>query len=111
MLKGKSVTEPQCGNGANMTEINKLDAAFARFEKALGQFETVTKGHVDETRKLKSLAGGSESTQRDQIKLQEQLSQVRQKAAELVDTSKQAAGKIDTAMGRIRSVLHSNSGA
>jgi conjugal transfer/entry exclusion protein len=94
-----------------MTEINKLDAAFARFEKALGQFEIVTKSHVDESRRLKSLAVGSESVHRDQAKLQEQLSQVRQKAAELVDTSKQAAGKIDTAMGRIRSVLHSNSGA
>ncbi len=94
-----------------MTEINKLDAAFARFEKALGQFETVTQSHVEESRRLKSMATGTESVQRDQIKLQEQLSQVRQKAAELVDTSKQAAGKIDTAMGRIRSVLHSNSGA
>jgi len=94
-----------------MSEINKLDAAFARFEKALGQFEVATHKHVDETKRLKTLATGSEAVQRDQAKLQEQLSKVREKAAELVDTSKQAAGKIDTAMGRIRSVLHSNSGA
>ena len=94
-----------------MTEINKLDAAFARFERALGQFETVTQSHVEETRRLKTLASGADVVQRDQLKLQDQLEQVRQKAAELVDTSKQAAGKIDTAMGRIRSVLHSNSGA
>ncbi len=94
-----------------MTDINKLDAAFARFERALGQFEVVTRSHVDETRKLKTLAAGATSVQRDQQKLNEQLDQVRIKAAELVDTSKQAAGKIDTAMGRIRSVLHSNSGA
>jgi len=94
-----------------MTEINKLDAAFARFERALGQFETVTQAHVEDTRRLKAMATGADVVQRDQLKLQEQLNQVRQKAAELVDTSKQAAGKIDTAMGRIRSVLHSNSGA
>ena len=39
-----------------------------------------------------------------------ELAQVRVKAQELVDTSKQAVGKIDSAMSRIRSVLHSNSG-
>ncbi|MDE2382969.1 MAG: DUF4164 family protein [Alphaproteobacteria bacterium] len=94
-----------------MTEINKLDAAFARFERALGLFETATRAHVEEKQRLKAAVTGSETAQRDHVKLQEQLSQVRQKAAELVDTSKQAAGKIDTAMGRIRSVLHSNSGA
>jgi hypothetical protein len=94
-----------------MTDINKLDAAFARFERALGLFETSTQTHVEEKRLLKTAASGADVVQRDQVKLQEQLNQVRQKAAELVDTSKQAAGKIDTAMGRIRSVLHSNSGA
>ena len=97
--------------GATMTEINKLDAAFARFERALGLFETVTKSHVEETSRLKTMISGADAVQRDQLKLHEQLEQVKQKAAELVDTSKQAAGKIDTAMGRIRSVLHSNSGA
>ena len=98
-------------DGAKMSDINKLDAAFARFEKALGLFENVTKSHVDETKKLKTMIGSADAVQRDQMKLTEQLNQVRQKAAELVDTSKQAAGKIDTAVGRIRSVLHSNSGA
>ena len=94
-----------------MSEINKLDAAFARFERALGLFETVTKTHVEETHRLKSMVSNVDDTARDQAKLQAQLETVKQKAAELVDTSKQAAGKIDTAMGRIRSVLHSNSGA
>ncbi len=94
-----------------MSEINKLDAAFARFERALGLFETVTKSQVEETHRLKSMMVGVDAAQRDQTKMHDQLELVRQKAAELVDTSKQAAGKIDTAMGRIRSVLHSNSGA
>ena len=94
-----------------MSEINKLDAAFARFERALGLFETVTKSQLEENHRLKSMVVDVDAAERDQVKLHEQLEHVRQKAAELVDTSKQAAGKIDTAMGRIRSVLHSNSGA
>lgn len=94
-----------------MTDVNKLDLAFARFERALGKFETATKQNAEETSKLKVLAGEAVVMQRDQQRLNKELDQVRVKAAELVDTSKQAAGKIDTAVGRIRSVLHSNSGA
>ncbi len=94
-----------------MTEINKLDAAFGRFEKALTKFEMAMKSNTEETQRLKALESEAASIQRDQLRLNKELDQVRVKAAELVDTSKQAAGKIDTAMGRIRSVLHSNSGA
>ena len=94
-----------------MTDVNKLDSAFARFEKALGQFEGAMKNNIDETQRLKALESEAASIQRDQQRLNKELDLVRVKAAELVDTSKQAAGKIDTAMGRIRSVLHSNSGA
>ena len=94
-----------------MSEINKLDGAFARFEKAMGQFEAVTGKYVEDRRRGKQLAANANATQKDHAKLQDQLNQVQKKAAELVDTSKHAASKIDTAMGRIRSVLHSNSGA
>jgi Domain of unknown function (DUF4164) len=94
-----------------MTDTNKLDAAFARFEQALGKFEMATKRNVEETGKLKVLVDEAADMRRDQLRLAKELEQVRVKAAELVDTSKQAAGKIDTAVGRIRSVLHSNSGA
>jgi predicted nucleic acid-binding Zn-ribbon protein len=94
-----------------MAEINKLDSAFARFETALGKFEQAIKLNIDETKRLKALESTASVIQRDQLRLNRELDQVRTKAAELVDTSKQAAGKIDTAVGRIRSVLHSNSGA
>jgi predicted nucleic acid-binding Zn-ribbon protein len=94
-----------------MVEINKLDGAFARFEQALNKFETAMKMNIDETKRLKAVASDAAVMQRDQVRLNKELDQVRVKAAELVDTSKQAAGKIDTAVGRIRSVLHSNSGA
>ena len=96
---------------AFMTEINKLDAAFARFESALGKFEMAVQKTAAEHSHLKAQAAQAEVITRDHVKLNEQLNLVRVKAAELVDTSKEAAGKIDTAMGRIRSVLHSNSGA
>jgi hypothetical protein len=66
---------------------------------------------AEENSQMKGQLAEAEVIHRDHQKLNEQLDQVRVKAAELVDTSKQAAGKIDTAMGRIRSVLHSNSGA
>jgi Domain of unknown function (DUF4164) len=94
-----------------MTDVNKLDLAFARFEQALGKFEVATKKNIEDTGKLKLLADEAVQMQRDQQRLAKELEQVRTKAAELVDTSKQAAGKIDTAVGRIRSVLYSNSGA
>lgn len=94
-----------------MAEINKLDGAFARFEQALTKFESALKNNMNETRRLKSAISDASVLQRDQLRLNKELDQVRVKAAELVDTSRQAAGKIDTAVGRIRSVLHSNSGA
>ena len=46
----------------------------------------------------------------DKLRMDREMAQVRSKAMELVNTSKQAAGKIDSAMARIRQVLHSNSG-
>ena len=94
-----------------MAEVNKLDVAFSRFEQALSRFEAATKINIDENRRLRAQAGEAVVIQRDQQRLHKELDLVRVKAAELVDTSKQAAGKIDTAMGHIRSVLHSNSGA
>jgi Domain of unknown function (DUF4164) len=109
--KTKFTQARQLCRGAKMAEINKLDGAFARFEQALGKFEQALKINVDETRRLKAVETSAVTIQRDQLRLNKELDQVRVKAAELVDTSKQAAGKIDTAVGRIRSVLHSNSGA
>ena len=56
------------------------------------------------------LADEADALRKDRSKLAHELDLVRSKAGELVDTSKQAAGKIDAAMSRIRAVLHSNSG-
>ena len=93
-----------------MADTQKLDEAFDRFEQALRQFEAaMTRKHETEKR-AEALESEADALRRDRTKLAHELDLVRSKAGELVDTSKQAAGKIDAAMSRIRAVLHSNSG-
>ena len=96
--------------GAFMAIINKLDEAFQRFELALRQFEDAVAVKADGQRRVEELVGETETLRRDRTRLAHELDLVRSKAGELVDTSKNAAGKIDAAMSRIRAVLHSNSG-
>ena len=60
-------------------------------------------------KRVEQLESETEALRRDRTRLAHELDLVRSKASELVDTSKNAAGKIDAAMSRIRAVLHSNS--
>jgi predicted nucleic acid-binding Zn-ribbon protein len=94
-----------------MAETPKLDEALQRFETALRQFEDVVLQKVDGQQRVAALESETETLRRDRSRLAHELDLVRTKAGELVDTSKNAAGKIDAAMSRIRAVLHSNSGA
>ena len=93
-----------------MADTNKLDEVFARFELALRQFEAALGRQHETEQRAEALAGEADALRKDRSKLAHELDLVRSKAGELVDTSKQAAGKIDAAMSRIRAVLHSNSG-
>ena len=93
-----------------MADMEKLDEALQRFELVLRQFEDVILEKVDGQRRVEALEGEAETLRRDRTRLAHELDLVRSKATELVDTSKNAAGKIDAAMSRIRAVLHSNSG-
>ena len=93
-----------------MAETDKLDEAFTRFESALRQFEAAALRRQQTEKKVLELADEADTLRKDRSKLAHELDLVRSKAGELVDTSKQAAGKIDAAMSRIRAVLHSNSG-
>lgn len=93
-----------------MADTQKLDEAFERFEAALRQFEAALTRKQDTEKRAETLEHEAEALRRDRSKLAHELDLVRSKAGELVDTSKQAAGKIDAAMSRIRAVLHSNSG-
>ncbi|WP_421693996.1 DUF4164 family protein [Aestuariivirga sp.] len=91
-----------------MADIHKLDEAFLRFEAALRRVETAAGLKADGRKRFEELESEAESLRRDRTRLTHELDLVRNKATELVDTSKTAAGKIDAAMSRIRAVLHSN---
>ena len=92
-----------------MAGIEKLDEAFQRFEAALRLFEDAVGKKVGgaEPRERNSKPR-PKSLRKEKSRLTHELDLVRSKAGELVDTSKNAAGKIDAAMSRIRAVLHSN---
>ena len=91
-----------------MSDIQKLDEAFQRFEAALSRVEQAVGNKSDGRVRIVELESEAESLKRDRARLAHELDLVRSKAGELADTSKTAAGKIDAAMSRIRSVLHSN---
>jgi Domain of unknown function (DUF4164) len=93
-----------------MTETTKLESALHKFDLALSRFEVVAAHRQGEGTKLATVSAEALALRNDQQRLVRDLNLVKTKAAELVDTSKQAAVKIDSAMSRIRSVLHSNSG-
>lgn len=92
-----------------MADTAKLDEAFQRFEMALRQFEDSILLKFDGQKRVSALENETETLRRDRSRLAHELDLVRTKAGELADTSKNAAGKIDAAMSRIRAVLHSNS--
>jgi predicted nuclease with TOPRIM domain len=91
-----------------MSDIQKLDEAFQRFEAALSRVEQAVGNKSDGRVRIVELESEAESLKRDRARLAHELDLVRSKAGELADTSKTAAGKIDAAMSRIRAVLHSN---
>jgi predicted nucleic acid-binding Zn-ribbon protein len=93
-----------------MANTQKLDEAFQRFDRALRQCEEAMLAKADGQKRFETLESETENLRRDRTRLAHELDLVRTKATELVDTSKNAAGKIDAAMSRIRAVLHSNSG-
>jgi Domain of unknown function (DUF4164) len=93
-----------------MAEATKLESALNKFDLALNRFEIAAAQKQGETTKLATVSAEALALRKDQQRMVRDLQLVKTKAAELVDTSKQAAIKIDSAMSRIRSVLHSNSG-
>jgi chromosome segregation ATPase len=91
-----------------MAGIEKLDEAFQRFEQALRRFEDAVGKSAEGQARVAELESEAESLRKDKSRLTHELELVRSKAGQLADTSKNAAGKIDAAMSRIRAVLHSN---
>jgi archaellum component FlaC len=95
-------------SGQRMAEANKFDGALNRFEHALERVEDALRDRRDMRERLESLETQTAAMMSERQKIDVDLARVRTKAAELVDTSRQAVGKIDSAVSRIRSVLHSN---
>lgn len=93
-----------------MANNSKLDEAFERFERSLRQLEATLLRRLEGDNALKASAAEADALRRDRSRLAHELDQIRSKATDLVNTNKTAVGKIDAAMSRIRSVLHSNSG-
>lgn len=91
-----------------MSGIHRLGEALARFEAALEAIEHAVAAKADDERRVFELEGEAESLRRDRSRLATEIDMLRDKAGELVVTSRDAAGKIDAAMSRIRAVLHSN---
>lgn len=91
-----------------MSGIHRLDEALARFEAALEAIEYAVAAKAGDERRVFELEGEAESLRRDRSRLATEIDMLRDKAGELVVTSRDAAGKIDAAMSRIRAVLHSN---
>jgi Domain of unknown function (DUF4164) len=96
--------------GAFMAEARKFDEALVRFERAIAKVEQATALRRETVTRLETLEKQAVTLQVERQQLDTDLGRVRAKAAELVDTSKKAAGKIDSAVSRIRAVLYSNSG-
>ena len=93
-----------------MAESQKFEASLQRFEQSLKLVEKALLKKREEEKRLKLLEIDKATLSNDKLRMDREMAQVRSKAMELVNTSKQAAGKIDSAMARIRQVLHSNSG-
>ena len=93
-----------------MADVHRLNEAFDRFEAAMRLFESSLTKKQDTESLVQSLAGEAEALRGDRVRIAQELELVRSKAHELVATNKNAVGKIDAAMSRIRAVLHSNSG-
>jgi dsDNA-specific endonuclease/ATPase MutS2 len=93
-----------------MTEARKFDEALVRFERAIAKVEQTSAKRRDDVARLEVLEKQAVSLESERQQMDTDLGRVRAKAAELVETSKKAAGKIDSAVSRIRAVLYSNSG-
>jgi hypothetical protein len=86
----------------------RLDTAASKFDQALSRFEQVATRKVGDTTRLANLATEAAQLRSENERIVRDLDLVKVKAKELVDVSRQAVSRIDSAMSRIRSVLHTN---
>jgi chromosome segregation ATPase len=91
--------------GEQMSGTSRIGEALGRFETALNSLETsMLRCHQREA-ELGKMAGEVQALRQDRTRLVQELNEVRGKASELAEASQEAAGRIDSAMARIRGVL------
>jgi chromosome segregation ATPase len=91
-----------------MAEMSKLESVASKFDQAVTRFESAAAKKQGESQRLASLSTEAATLRADNQRMVRDLDLVKAKAKELVDTTRQAVTKIDSAMSRIRSVLHTN---
>jgi chromosome segregation ATPase len=91
-----------------MAEMSKLESVASKFDQAVARFESAAAKKQGESQRLASLSTEAATLRADNQRMVRDLDLVKAKAKELVDTTRQAVTKIDSAMSRIRSVLHTN---
>jgi hypothetical protein len=86
----------------------RLETAMARFNASLRQCEGALAKARDMHDQARAYKIEAEALRQDRVTLSKDLETIRSKAHDLVSINGKAVTRIDTAMSRIRSVLHSN---
>lgn len=93
--------------GEQMSNSSRIGEALGRFESALNSLEASMARCQEQETAYGKLAGEAQALRRDRGRLVQELNEVRGKASELARAGRDAAGRIDSAMARIRGVLGS----
>jgi len=88
-----------------MAQAGMIEEALERFESALRQLEgSMVRWHERE-QALDQLRGEADALRQDRSRMAQELDEVRAKASELAEASRQAARHVGSAATRIRGVL------
>ncbi|MEM9472839.1 MAG: DUF4164 family protein [Pseudomonadota bacterium] len=88
-----------------MASKSELDKAIAHFEQAMRQLEAAWAQAEQNQGKITKLNTEASALKDDRARLAGELDEVRAKAEELTEASRQAARRIELAMARVRTVI------
>ncbi len=88
-----------------MASKSELDKAIAHFEQAMRQLEAAWAQAEQNQGKITKLNTETSALKDDRARLAGELDEVRAKAEELTEASRQAARRIELAMARVRTVI------
>ena len=88
-----------------MASTSQLDKAIANFEQAMRQLEAAWAQSEQNQGKITKLNTEASALKEDRARLAGELDEVRARAEELTEASRQAARRIELAMARVRTVI------